>query len=649
MTLRLFAFFHLNMMFSSIPDERRPEIVEKAYWPLLDLPRRIGAPIGLEASGLTLEIVDGIDPSWTGALKRRIAEGRIELIGSGYAQLIGPLVPASVNKQNLRLGTEVYLRLLERKPNLALVNEQAYSGGLLPLYAAEGYQGVLMDWDNVAPYHPEWPQETRFRPRMAAAAGGSAMPLLWTQTLAFQRLQRYAHGEISLTEYLASVESFRKPFDRTLCLYSNDAEVFDVRPGRLHTEDRLDGAGEWDRIARAWSALAAAPETEFIAPSAAIARLDPGATPLRLECAAYPIPVKKQPKYNIARWAVSGRDNLRINARCERLTRALDARADPGPDASPGDWRALCRLWSSDFRTHIGDARWREFQNELGHCEKLWDAPAPAWPSPNPDARPLPRERFIRIETSALDVSLNARRGLAIQSMSKAGDAAPPMLVSLLHGHFHDIALQADWYTANAVFEALDGPKVTDLDWAEPATWACPDTGATMIETSIATRKGPIFKRFAIHESEPRLDVDMVFHWPDMGRGSLRVAHILLNPAAFDWPHLMFETMNGGDRPERFPLCGAPFDHSAPVSLQVSSTAGLGATSGRIAVGDGRRSFEIQIDRTVAPMLTLVQFQQTSAGPFCRFMLSASETDDTRKTGGGAAPLHIRYALVLKD
>jgi hypothetical protein len=645
MTLRLFTFFHLNMMFSSVPEARRPEIIEKAYWPLLDLPRRIGAPIGVEATGLTLEIIDAIDPAWTAALKRRIEEGRIELIGSGYAQIIGPLVPPEVNVQNLRLGTTAYQHLLNQKPKIALVNEQAFSGGLLPAYAAEGYAGLLMDWDNIAPYHPEWPMETRFRPRRALAPDGTAMPLLWTQTLTFQRLQRYAHGEISSDEYLATIENLRKPTDRTLCLYSNDAEVFDVRPGRLHTEDRLDGASEWDRIAHAWSALAAAPDTEFVAPSTAIARMDPDATPLRLETAAYPIPVKKQPKYNLARWAVSGRDNLRVNARCERLTNALAKR----PHASDQEWRAICRLWSSDFRTHIGDARWTDFLSELSRLEKLWDIAPPALPEPGPRADVFPQNRFVGIRTGSLDTVLNVRRGLAIHAISHTGDTRPPMLVSLLHGHFEDIALQADWYTGNAVFEAFDGPKVTDLDWAAPRKWVCPDTGATVLETEIASRKGPIFKRMAFHEHTPRVDIDMVFHWPDMGRGSLRAAHILMNPTAFDWRSIALKTSNGGHATEEFSIGERAFDHSAPVSLQVSSTTGLGATSGKIEIGDGRRSFEILIDRATAPLLAMVQYLPAAGGPFCRVILSAVETDDTRKPGSGMPPLHIRYALVLKS
>jgi hypothetical protein len=644
MTLDLFAFFHLNLMFSSIEEERRPEVIQKAYWPLLELPRRIGAPIGVEATGITLELIRQIDPDWIAVLKDRIAEGRIEFIGSGYAQLIGPLAPSHVVAQNLKLGSITYGEILSHTPILALINEQAFSGGLIPHYLAEGYDALLMDWDNLAPHHPEWPAETRFRPRRAIGAGGSAIGLLWTQTLTFQRLQRYAHGEISLNEYVDTIAAFRGAAPRTLCIYSNDAEVFDMRPGRLHTEDLLSAASEWDRIADAWTLLGRTEGMRIAAPSAALAKLNPQSTTLRLETAAYPIPVKKQPKYNIARWGVAGRDNLAINAACERVSRA----ATPPGRASVEDWKTICRLWSSDFRTHIRDARWDAFRRDLQIAQKTWDCPAPPVPTPNPSAKPMASDRWIEIETPVSRAILNRRRGLALQSFAKRHDDAPPMLVSLLHGHFQDIALQADWYTGNAVFEALDGPKVTDLDWAEPAASVCGVTGATTVEAQIQTRKGPIFKRLRFDATSPRIDVDLVFNWPDPGRGSLRAAHFLLNPEAFDWPGLTLETANGGPTRERFEIGQSQFDHAAAVSFQVSATTGIGATDGLVRIFDGRRGFAIEIERTVAPLMVMAHNTNTAQGPFCRIMLSAMETDDTRKPEPGPAPpLHVRYALSL--
>src|ERR1700689_2163704 len=109
--LRVFAFFHLNLAFSSIEEERRGEVIARCYWPLLKLAERIG-PLGLEISGYTLEEIAARDPAWIARARQLIAEGRIELIGSGYSQMIGPLVPERVTRENLRLGAEAYDRFL---------------------------------------------------------------------------------------------------------------------------------------------------------------------------------------------------------------------------------------------------------------------------------------------------------------------------------------------------------------------------------------------------------------------------------------------------------------------------------------------------------------------------------------------------------
>ena len=85
-------------------------------------------------SGYTLEEIAARDPAWIEAARELIAAGRIELIGSGYSQMIAPLVPARVTAENLRLGLEAYEKYLGVRPKLALVNEQAYAGGLVPLY-----------------------------------------------------------------------------------------------------------------------------------------------------------------------------------------------------------------------------------------------------------------------------------------------------------------------------------------------------------------------------------------------------------------------------------------------------------------------------------------------------------------------------------
>src|SRR5438477_329021 len=93
--LHLFAVFHLNLAFSSIEESERSFVIERCYWPLLALAATHG-PIGIEATGYTLEEIQARDPAWVRRFRDLVQAGKAELIGSGYAQLIGPLVPAKL-------------------------------------------------------------------------------------------------------------------------------------------------------------------------------------------------------------------------------------------------------------------------------------------------------------------------------------------------------------------------------------------------------------------------------------------------------------------------------------------------------------------------------------------------------------------------
>ena len=198
MTLRLYTVFHLNLAYSSIDEDRRAEVIDRCYRPLLDLARDMDLPFGIEASAYTLEAAQVTDPRWLAELRALLSDGPCEFIGSGYAQLIGPLVPAEVNAANLRLGHSAYERMLGARPDIALVNEQAYSAGMVAHYLGAGYRAIVMEWDNPASMHPEWPSDLRYLPQVACGHHGEEIPLLWNKSLAFQKFQRYAHGEIDL-------------------------------------------------------------------------------------------------------------------------------------------------------------------------------------------------------------------------------------------------------------------------------------------------------------------------------------------------------------------------------------------------------------------------------------------------------------------
>src|SRR3569832_485764 len=95
-----YLFFHLNLAFSSISTEARPEVISKCYWPLLDLAERTGIPIGIEQTGWTLQQISSLDLIWVDRFRRMLEYRQCLLIGSGWAQINEPQKPNKVNLWN---------------------------------------------------------------------------------------------------------------------------------------------------------------------------------------------------------------------------------------------------------------------------------------------------------------------------------------------------------------------------------------------------------------------------------------------------------------------------------------------------------------------------------------------------------------------
>ncbi len=638
--LRLYAFFHLNLIYSSIEEEQRPEVVQHCYWPLLRLVKSLQLPVGIEASAYTLECIADIDPGWVAEFASLCKRHLCELIGSGYVQLIGPLVPPEVNAANLRLGNEAYERLLVIKPSIALINEQAYSAGLVQHYIDADFRAIIMEWDNPSRYHPEWSPELRYLPQVACGQQGEEIPLIWNKSIAFQKLQRLANGEMELDEYLRYLYGHLSEKPRVFPVYGNDAEIFDFRPGRYDTEPALRQRGEWKRISELFGAILKDERFEFILPSRTLDWMGaPGAgNRLHLESAEDPVPVKKQEKYNITRWAVTGRNDVGINTACRRLYEALKDRSESDDEA----WRELCYLWSSDFRTHITDRRWSAYLGRLRSFEQRLDIGKTTATSAGSSSgsrviesqlssefRRWREGRFLKLENDQVQVALNCRRGLAIDSLVVKKISDKPLLGTLPHGFYQDIALGADYYSGHLVLETPGQPKITDLSAVEPII-GCADDDSVIVEGEIATPLGMIRKRIRV-DAEGQLGIEYRLEWEEMPPGTLRLAHITLNPDAFDPQHLWFESHNGGLLPEQFFVGAKRIEHGRSVSFLVSASNAIGMTNGEFSLGDDERMIKMQTYLDQACVVAQITFIPVAGSFFYRASFSAAELDETSR------------------
>ena len=382
--LYLYTSFHSNLKFSSIPEDQYSSVLDKCYWPALDLLEDYNVNLGFEFPASTLEIIDGMDDGFISTLKKYWSKSRSEVIGSGYSQNIFPLIPSKANLINLIQGNQVYEEILGKTPVTAYVNEQTYSDGLVGLYKEAGYQNLIADWDNANKYN-NFPKHYKYSPKILVGADKSKINLIWNSTIAFQQFQRYVQNRLSFEDYIKYINShYSKEYNRSFLLYAYDLEIFNYQPGHgdlLKSENPLN---ESDRINKLFEYLEDVEHIEVITPNEVVKKFK-SEIEVSLGATEYPIQCKKQFKYNVTRWAVSGRENSRINSQCYYIFELLNnieflnEIVSRKVEKSKLDelWLELTNLWSSDFRTHTTDKKYMNFRNKLGatseFCKNLFE------------------------------------------------------------------------------------------------------------------------------------------------------------------------------------------------------------------------------------------------------------------------------------
>ena len=648
-----YLIFHLNLAYSSIPEEVRSEVIRRCYQPLLRLAKATGIPVGIELTGWTLRQIQALDPTWVEEFRALLHAGRCELIGSGHAQVIGPLVPYEVNRWNQGLGLDDYANVLGVRPQLALINEMAYSSSLVGVYREAGYRGFIMDRDNVRLALGIEDQPITAVPTHAVGPEGETLPVLWSDSILFQKLQHFAHGDIALKDYLGYLRKRVAQGDELLPIYCNDAEVFDYRPGRFKEERPLNKEGEWNRLEQLLCLLAEQEGVTWCMPSKALKEIDRSAVRRNatLATVAQPVPVKKQAKYNIGRWAVTGRNDIWLNTMCHRLYRHLrDGREG---EASAADWRALCELWASDLRTHVTQARWQRACGDLAALARAkglslayggQEKAVTGQTSMPLQGFQITRDEeniLLSVRTSSVHLVLNLRRGLTIHSLAFRSQEFIPLIGTLPHGYFSTIALGADYYSGGVIVE-LPGEhsRVTDLERVEPEVLE--RDGRLSLRARVNTRCGPIVKTIAVDRLSEQISLG--YHFPGWKRihSIVRAGIITLLPEAFDG-QLTLECINGGRHTERFVLDRA-CDHSAASSSLVSCTTGFGATTGQIAMGDSTRGVSIIWDPAESAVLPMLVHKKAGRQALTRIVFSLCELDDTSKAEGDIPSFQLQLA-----
>lgn len=666
--LRVYCIFHLNLAYSSIEEEQRPEVIRRCYWPLLRLAHEYNLPFGIEATGYTLETIAAIDPDWISELRRLTSEGHCEFIGSGNSQIIGPLVPAEVNEANLRLGNQVYERLLGFRPNLALINEQAYSAGLVQHYLDAGYKGIIMEWNNPRKYSQEWNNEWRYFPQYAVGSDGEIIPLIWADSIAFQKFQRFVHGELDLDEHMEYLSPHVSDKPRVFPIYCNDVEIFNYRPRRYKTEAVIHKRSEWERIKVLFQTIKSDKRFQLISPCNVLDFLNypDGGNRICLESPEQPIPVKKQEKYNINRWALTGRDDLGINTKCYQIYDAFRKAKSVKPTEE--DWKELCYLWSSDFRTHITEKRWISYIERLHNFYERWESHTQhkakenvekvflandedeqkiKTPCHNDRLQCLEDERYLTVETDSIKCILNKLKGLAIDRLWFKNISTEPLIGTLPHGYYDDISLGADFYSGHAIIERLGVHKITDLQKCEPEVFL-KEKPLLCVRAEMHDREAKFKKEYLFDLFTHSLIIKLNIEIPGRILSTIHPLNITFIPTSFHRKSLFYATNNGGEKIEKFSM-GGKIHHAQSLSSLISAKHGLGATKGLVIVGDEKKQLLFQHDQTKSAIIPSVHFLPMNDGQyFLRLQYSAQEMDDTcRPIKGIVGAGFLSVCLVL--
>jgi hypothetical protein len=644
-----YLIFHLNLAFSSIKEELRPTVIEKCYWPLLNLIKQMKIPAGVELTGWTLQEIHRLDPKWVSTFSAMLEKEECELVGSGWTQLIGPLVPRRVNQWNQKLGLIAYKKNLGQVPQIALVNEMAYSSGMVDVYAEAGYQGLVMDRDNVRLALEKTSAELSGLPTHAQGCGENTLPVIWGDSILFQRLQRAVHGDITAKEYLDYVKIRAERDAQMLPVYSNDVEIFDFRPGRFEAESLLHGQGEWNRLRDLCALLKKQVNLQWLSPGQVLSQISTTAKKRvgKLSTAAYPIPVKKQAKYNIGRWALTGRDDLWLNTRCHQLAQYLINQEN----TDPFEWQQLCELWASDLRTHITEGRWAKALKKLDGIHSHSDTSAKTLTDltvvNSSTGLGLPMgvsiakdedEILWTVDTPHFRLIFNVRRGLTIHSLAFASQNFEPILGTISQGYFDSIELGADFYSGGVLVEIPgERRRLTDLDWVDPEVRT--DSQFLILTMRLPFGGGHLVKIITISLIEEKVSLRYEFENFPKPLGIVRVGLLTLIPEGWSGT-LSIQTHQGGGF-ESLSL-DQDFDHGKPASTMVSSSTGLAMTEGIIDLSDERGlRLTLMANPSLCAALPMLIHKKSVTSQLTRIAFSLCELDDTSRLGGRLMPFEL--------
>tara|TARA_B100000886_G_C20422346_1_gene492225 strand:- start:2321 stop:3784 length:1464 start_codon:yes stop_codon:yes gene_type:complete len=454
------------------------------------------------------------------------------------------------------------------------------------------------------------------RPSKVENQFGKSMNIIWADSIAFQKFQRYVSNEESFENYNLFIKNYSYEF---MPLYSSDAEIFDYRPGRFKEESTMsDSISEWNLIEKIYENLYKS-NYNFIFPKD-ISLINSNTSICKIESTQKPIVVKKQNKYNINRWALSGRNDQMLNTLCYNFFHKIKNLN------SDKLWKKLCFIWSSDFRTHISDDRWNDLMQLTNSISKEFklnnDSEKKLFSN---ETEIFFNERFIELKNDNLELSVDSKKGLTINHFSDKKNKKY-LLGKIQHGFFDEIKYGYDYFSGHSIIERLGKRKITDLE-NNTFQYFKKD------KSTVLKKKNDNSEYFIQSELNFNDDDITISKKIECQKRELALIHpfnFTFIPDSWDQDSLFYSTNNGGKKMESYKLKNS-FSHSERHSYLISSIYGLGNTEGSLIIGDKFKAIKFQIDLNKSFLIPTIMYEKTHNSFLLRLSYSAQEIDETFK------------------
>jgi hypothetical protein len=642
-----YILFHLNIYFSSIEEKDRLKVIKECYWPILELADNVDSPIAIELTGMTLEVINKLDPKWVQKFKKLLYLNKCELIGSGWSQLIGPLVPYEVNFYNQIIGLNYYKEILGITPKIALINEMVFSKSLIDIYYEVGYNCIIYEFNNFSNALNNKLRLTKNKLHKIKGIKHS-IPVIWSDSVLFQKFQKVIHKEINIEEYITFIKESNLFEYGIIPIYSNDAEVFNFRPGRFTTESNLKHKTEWKDISSLINLfkifLKIKLPIQILSDNVEFTVIN-NSTNIK-----HPILVKKQPKYNVNRWTVTGRNDVYINTLCfiifENLIKNKTVILE--------NWKKLCSFWSSDLRTHITLTKWNIYLQNINQylIDNSLDFPKFNHNFDFINKKNLPKindlvikkeKQYIIIKSNLINIVLNTNKGLAIDSLSFRKHNFIPIIGTIHQGYFSNIEFDVDFFSGNFLLEDVTNRiRVTDLKNCNNITFFN-DENTIYIKHEQSINDGIFQKIYSINLMKEELSIFYNFINIKRPIGIARMG--ILTFLNDNWDDINILVKNGGQDLEKFKI-NTNFNHYEPISHFVSSNNSFGATDGSILIGDTNKQIQITWDKKISAYIPMLSSKKIQNKRLTRLIFSGCELDDTLKDNELLMPFELKINTI---